>query len=75
MTYEQAKKQARANADYFHRPYYVTSTSMGFEVTRDKPDNESRIYFTAQPVSPESAKAIAEAAVQFDDVLKRLADK
>ena len=41
MTYEQAKRQAIANAEYFKRPYYVVSTSMGFAAERDPPSAEN----------------------------------
>lgn len=51
MTYEQAKRQAIANADYFGRPYYVVSTSDGFRAERYAPPIEyaGRVMYVAQP--------------------------
>jgi hypothetical protein len=56
MTYEQAKRQAIANADYFKRPYYVVSTSMGFAAERERPSTENiwRVVYVAQPATPAS---------------------
>ncbi len=54
MNLDKAKKQARANADFFGRPYYVVDTSMGIRVEREPPTpaNAWRIWFVAQPKTP-----------------------
>jgi hypothetical protein len=56
MTYEQAKRQAIANADYFQRPYYVVSSTLGYYAERDAPsaENAQRIMYVAQPVKVQS---------------------
>jgi hypothetical protein len=48
--FEEAKQQARANADHFQCTYYVImDTSGNYRVERDKTD-ESHTLFVAQPV-------------------------
>jgi hypothetical protein len=50
-SFDGAVSRARANADFFKRPYYVVSTTLGYSVERDKPENEARIWFVAQPAT------------------------
>jgi hypothetical protein len=38
-----AREQAKANADTFNVCYFIVATSMGVEVTRERPVDESRI--------------------------------
>jgi hypothetical protein len=51
MTFEQAKKQARANADYFHAPYCVVfASNLRYYVERYSTQDESCVVFVAQPI-------------------------
>lgn len=38
-----ARKQALANVKTFGVPYYIVGTTMGMEVTRERPEDKTRI--------------------------------